>query len=438
MSRDAADIAAEQALLGAVLTAPEIAGPALLEVPSRAWWNARNRMLADLLADRLRRGAPIDLAAVLGDVLDRGGPHRDQAGPWLFGLTERAFYAANAPEHAARIREVAGRRNLALDAAKLTQRLEEGWERGDVDDLAVLTSEMREACDEADASLVAAEAAVPPTLADLLAEQDEHDWLVPGLLERGDRTVLTGAEGLGKSEAVGMLACCLSAGVHPWTGAVLGAGNYEQRVLVVDFENSRAQTRRRYRRIAAAVDRARQESGWDRTPWADVMRIEIRPEGTNLLDAREVAWLQRLVGACAPDLLVIGPLYKLHQSNINDESAARELVAVLDGLRVKHQTAVLTEAHAGHAEDGRGARRMRPSGSSLFMRWPEFGYGLRRAKDDDGEEHPTLVDVVAWRGSREERAWPRQLIRGRPGSLPWEPTPDYWHQQLRVVEGGVS
>ena len=69
---------------------------------------------------------------------------------------------------------------------------------------------------------------------------------------------------------------------------------------------------------------------------------------------------------------------------------------------------------------------MRPAGSSAWLRWPEFGYGLRRAKEDDGGEHPNVVDVVAWRGSREERCWPQRLVRGRDGLLPWRPSHEYY------------
>ena len=54
-------------------------------------------------------------------------------------------------------------------------------------------------------------------------------------------------------------------------------------------------------------------------------------------------------------------------------------------------------------------RPLRPTGSSLWLRWPEFGYGLRRAKTDDAEEFHR-VEVVAWRGARGERNWPGELM----------------------------
>ena len=148
---------------------------------------------------------------------------------------------------------------------------------------------------------------------------------------------------------------------------------------------------------------------------AESMFIEIRPAGIDLLSGRDVAWLEHAISATAPDLLVLGPLYKLHHTNPSDETSARELVWVLDGLRERYGFALLTEAHAGNASDVNGDRLMRPIGSSLFRRWPEFGFGLRKSPTQGAPE----VDVVSWRGSREERDWPEQLVRAE--TLPWMP-----------------
>ena len=68
---------------------------------------------------------------------------------------------------------------------------------------------------------------------------------------------------------------------------------------------------------------------------------------------------------------------------------------------------------------GDGERNVRPIGASLWLRWPEFGYGLRPASGFDPAER--LVDFVGWRGDRDVRNWPKQL---RAGSLwPWEDVP---------------
>lgn len=51
-----------------------------------------------------------------------------------------------------------------------------------------------------------------------------------------------------------------------------------------------------------------------------------------------------------------------------------------------------------------------------MMGWPEFGLGLRAAHPDSGRPADE-VDVVHWRGARDERAWPDVLFRG--SAWPW-------------------
>lgn len=415
MSDDAYDIAAEQSLLGSAITEPATAGAALMAVPQGAWWHSRHAQIAAVITDRLRSGKPVDLLLVGNDLLGRQG-FGSETGPYLHTLVRHAWDPSNAPTYADRVLHCAARRNLAAAAVRLRQRLDQSWTNGWQEPVSDFTTEMRHALEEAEEADGGVEGDEPSlALSELLAGQDTHDWLVPGLLERGERIVITGTEGLGKSWLISQFAACLAAGRHPFTGEVLGSGRRALRVLVVDCENGVSQSRRRFRRIASQVSRD--------TSWQGNLRIELRPNGLNLLGS-DAAWLERKVAANAPDLLVVGPLYRLHYANMNDEPAARELIRILDTLRTRHGCAVLSEAHPGHASDGQGDRLMRPAGSSLFLRWPEFGYGLRRAKGAEGE-HPGLIDVVAWRGSREERHWPKQLAHG--SALPWEPAdPEYW------------
>lgn len=418
MSDDAHDIGAEQSLLGSVLVAPEIAGKFLLAVPDEAWWRPRYATIAAVLAGRLRNGQPVDPQVVLVDLLARQG-FGAETGPELLNLMQRAWAPGNAESYAERILHCAARRNLAAAATRLRQRLDQSWVNGWGEPVTDFTADMRAACDAAEQTDAGAADETPSmSLTDLLSTPDRHDWLVPGLLERGERIILTGSEGLGKSWMISQFGVCLAAGLHPFTGRVLGDGSHRKRVLVVDCENGLSQSRRRFKTITDRV------AGRDRT-WHGNLRVELRPNGLNLLGP-DVGWLERKVAVNQPDLLIVGPLYRLHYANMNDETAARELVRVLDTIRTRYGCALLSEAHPGHAEDAAGDRRMRPAGSSLFLRWPEFGFGLRRAKNAEGE-HPNLVDVVAWRGSREERQWPRQLCHG--DFLPWEPANQDYYQR---------
>lgn len=247
-----------------------------------------------------------------------------------------------------------------------------------------------------------------PDLWEFLSVKDvEFDWLVPGLLERGDRLILTGFEGLGKSMLVRQLAVCIAAGLHPFQPV----RHFDpKRVLIIDCENSERQNRRKFQPIAdAATCHGR------RVPEGQ-LRIIHRPDGIDLTRDEDTEWLTERVTAHKPDALFIGPFYRLHNANMNDELPARKVMALLDKLRAMHGCAVITEAHAGHGEHGKN-RSTRPAGSSLLLRWPEFGFGLSPATD----ETPCKgVNVGAWRGSRDaDREWPQGLVWGGKNEMPW-------------------
>lgn len=427
------DKTAERALIGAVMNAPTECGELFRALADDDWFVPAHRTAAAIITGLLVNDQPVTPETVLVEAQSRGlVPHRVDAAA-LFGCHEAAALPASVPMLVDRVRNLATARALSGIGTRLAQRMESAWTTGDdAADIAAAISEVRKACDEAEERTADLTLPPPMPMGDFLAVEDLRSWIIPGLLERMERIVLTGAEGGGKTVLCTQLACCMAAGIHPFTGEPLGGGNHGIRVLVVDCENSPAQSRRRFKWMVSMVDAARAKHGLTPADWSEQMFIEMRPAGIDLLSPRDTAWLDRAITATAPDLLVLGPLYKLHHANTNDETAARELVWQLDLLREKHGFALLTEAHSGNANDNNGDRMMRPAGSSLFRRWSEFGFGLRRAKNDPGRSRAELVDVVSWRGSREERAWPTQLQYGT--TLPWMPSdPEYYDTLPRRV-----
>ena len=106
--------------------------------------------------------------------------------------------------------------------------------------------------------------------------------------------------------------------------------------------------------------------------------------------------------------MVIGPLYRLVPTGINNDEEAAPLIAALDTLSDRG-LALLMEAHAPKGQNGE--RFLAPRGSAALMGWPEFGFGL--APQENGS-----VKVSRWRGDRDQnRDWPDTLWKH--GPYPW-------------------
>lgn len=240
---------------------------------------------------------------------------------------------------------------------------------------------------------------------DVPEDDDAYDWVIPGLLERGDRMGITAAEGAGKSTLLRQFAVLSAAGVHPFTGSQIAPVN----VLVVDAENSERQWRRKTRGLAYNA----QMQGV-RDP-ADHLALHCVPV-MDIARPNDLGQIHRWVDQSDPGLLVIGPLYRVAGGKtLNTDEDAAPVLNALDTIRDRGVT-ILIEMHAGHATSPSGERNLRPRGSAALLGWPEFGLGLRRDKKVDGRV-PTY-SLVKWRGDRDQRDWPPRLVRGQ--FWPWE------------------
>lgn len=238
----------------------------------------------------------------------------------------------------------------------------------------------------------------------------EYDWLIPGMLERGDRLMITGGEGSGKSTLLTQIAFMAAAGIHPWT-----LKPFEPvRCLLVDLENGNRLVARRMAMMQRAINASRKDMP---EPWrSDRIRIEHRSGGIDLTSAVDRDWLASLCVGGRIELLVIGPTYRMYkgaaaQGDSGGEDQARRATAAIDDLRTHCGLTVILETHAPHATQS-GNRDLRPIGSSVWLRWPEFGLGLRPVPGDD----PNRFELSRFRGDRDERQWPEALYRH---SKPW-------------------
>jgi hypothetical protein len=217
--------------------------------------------------------------------------------------------------------------------------------------------------------------------------------VIPGVTRVGHRTIITAPEGIGKSTFLTQIGLQVAVGIHPFTGEEIGPG----RVLYIDCENPREVVHERLTALRAVAG--------DRFD-PDRFRVKVTDrQPLNLVNRATFAEVESWVEFAEPDLIVIGPLYKLTDAGLDDEEDAKALASALDGLA--KSAALLIEAHVGH-EGPRGRRPIRPIGSSLWLRWPEFG--LHLAKNGT---------LTPWREHRVPAAWPTRLERGEP--WPWMP-----------------
>jgi hypothetical protein len=400
---------AERSVLGMVLAAEQVPTDIGELMRPDDVWTPSLRSVAEACWDLTDRKKPCDPVSVRTELLRRGVRGEPASGPWLLDLMNGRTTAQAAAHHARTLRDLSVRRSLIEQTTRAAQQASNP--SSDPYDLAAAVHAQ---------TAVLAERADPrakPSVTDVhdfLEGQDAYDWLVPGLLERGDRVLLTAAEGAGKSVLVRQFAVSIAAGAHPFSGSPFDP----KPVLLIDLENG---TRHLRRALQPLVARA---ASLGRPIPRDGLRVESRPSGIDLTRLEDEQWLTALCETVQPELLVVGPLYRMHATDMAKEEPARHLTRVLDGIRARHSCALVVETHAPHTGQGSGTRNLRPIGSSLFMRWPEFGYGI-----SPSTELEDVFDLKTWRGPRDERAWPSQIRWGRDGEWPWVPVRQWQGRQ---------
>jgi hypothetical protein len=162
------------------------------------------------------------------------------------------------------------------------------------------------------------------TMAEVLADpDDEPDWLVPGLLERRDRLVLTGSEGLGKSFLMRQIAICAAAGVDPLDPSL----RFDPiKTAIFDCENTENQIRRATRGIVSFAAHYGRRDVADRVFLRCSSRMDITRD-------KDLAQIHHELDALLPDLVVIGPLYRLIPRAIQTDDDAAPVLAALDTIR---------------------------------------------------------------------------------------------------------
>lgn len=416
------DIEAERAIIGATIIGGNQCD-AILGLEGSDFILPKHELIASVLRDMIRQEIPIDAGTVarelesIGKLSTPGG-----AGGFLY-LYEisKDIMPITAPYYAEKVRAATRLRNLHNASRAAMERC--------------LSEESGEFIEETTRTLRASLDSIPApigtgdsddtndTIGAMLSEQDEEtDWLIPGLLAREERVVIVAGEGVAKTTLLRQFAVTMAGGLHPWTGHRVSRG---LRVLFIDTENSRGQSRRAYRWIAGRCHRPNMAGDWKSN-----LIHKTRNDGVNLL-GKDESWFRDLADRISPDVIILSPAYKLMRGDPKEDRDVLALMDVIDRVRVQHKAAVLIETHAPHGSFM--SRDMRPFGSSVWLRWPEIGFGYQRdtaIPDERQKRRPEELESVDWRGAREPRDWPDRICYGGPKELPWVPNDEFWQPSV--------
>lgn len=413
----------EQAVIGCALLGP-VGHPGILRLDETDYADRRHRIIAAVARDMILRGQHLDAASLVDELAARSqlSTPGGAGGPvYIHDLHTGAPPAAMAEHWANRVRQDARRRMLAGRAQELAGLLD-GEDA--VANLDRILATHRDHLDILPPDLSSDEEELLTVEAMLAQPDTPEDWLIPGLLERGERVVITGGEGGGKSVLLKQMAACLAAGLNPWNGTRVSDG---ARVLYIDAELSVRQNRENYRWITGMVGRRMVSPGWRSRIFHCV-----RNDGLDL-PGQDREWFHHVASKASPDVIIVGPTYKCMLGNEKDDVDVMKLLRVLDEVRVKHDAAMIVETHSPHGTDD-ATRPVRPIGSSVWLRWPEIGFGFRRWTDDSVEQMPTPdhLEVVSWRGQRNHRDWPDLIRWGSrtANQFPWIPTRPDWKPSI--------
>ncbi|WP_068922162.1 DnaB-like helicase N-terminal domain-containing protein [Planobispora rosea] len=397
------DIEAEMSALGSAMLTPNAANVVFTQLSTEHFYRVKHRLIFRAIVDLYRCGEPVDAVSVCAQL--ETAKALEQAGgmPYIHDLVSFVPTAANVGFYVNRIREL-GTKRIAIE--ELTRIAEYGYsDAATADEMLTATADalmtFRAMATDDDAIEGFS------TLGAFVNESDEdHDWLIPGVLERMDRVIVVASEGAGKTTFARQVAVQLAAGVHPfsWHSRIPPV-----RTLYVDLENPPALVRRKIRHL---VNQGREYSGWD----DDRAWRWTRPGGIDLRKPHDQHLVDRVIAESGAEFVAMGPLYKAFtEAGEKAEIVNGQVARVLDGYRERHGITLWLETHAPMEQQGH--RSLRPMGSGVWSRWPEFGLAMRKSKSN-----PNRVHLERFRGDRDERSWPHHLERSSP--WPWSPVWD--------------
>ena len=395
------DLEAEEAVLGAMLLSGDAIGRAVDLIGAADFYRPAHGNIFGAIEALYRRGEKSDTVTVADELRQMGATLED---PSVLVSLMNFTPNFNQVGHYAQIvvRHSTARRLMGLAS--------------DVGDRIAAYADPYELVDELQAKLgqldmpVTSDRQQALTLDEIVASSDRvAPWVIPGLIRVDWRLVIVAVEGSGKSTLFRQCGASTAQGVHP-----LRFNRIDPvRVLIVDLENPKDAISETG---ALLVNQLRREVGGTYQP--DNLRVFMRPNGIDLRTRRDRSDLEREITIHRPDLVIIGPAYKMIRRREREsyEEAIEPVLRVFDDLRTRHRFGLMIEHHAPVAVGG-APRALRPFGGAPWMRWPEIGLTMAE------EREPGRYVVGRFRGDRLKSDWPSELHRSdrAPGQVwPWE------------------
>lgn len=399
------DLEAEESLLGAMLLSRSAIEAARDKgVRDRDFYKPAHARIFEAVMAAYDDGRPADLTTVTAALKAQSGGDTPVKREDLSRIQAATPASANAVHYAEIVLDRGALRALIKASGEIAELAYEG------------TTPAGEVLTRAESAIRDAELPVggPPSL-DIEAWMDTTEeplpFAIPGSLRRRERLCIVAEPGAGKTTILRQMAVQLSQGIHPWDPAPIDPLN----VYKLDCENEPVGAREEMNPL---LERVRGVDGYDPSR----LRVDYRPEGIDVLARRDVMWLMERIAANRPDVVMLGPLYKLHNVNPNDNQDAKRVLDVLDRIRIRYSVALITETHPpAECWSNRGSKRqpLRITGAGVWTQWPEFVGGLE--PEGDGKS-AYWVHVRPPRYKRRE--WPSRLYRdGR--RWPWETRAQY-------------
>lgn len=417
-----ANLDAEEALLGAMLIPRgEAVTVGLDAVSADDFFKPEHGMIYRAIARVYASGAVPDPVTVAAELDNRGELDRVGGRKALLGMqaaTPASFVAAS---YAAIVAQHASLRRSITLATSLS---EAAYDR-DLERVEGLID-------------TAQRALAPPVgddmrLLDLddavtLADADDLDpgkpWLIPSLFRELETLILTGGEGWGKATLLRQIGVCVASGIHPFLSVAEKMPD-PTRVLYVDLQEDTLDAAHELRPLRRRAGDMYVKG---------MFRFVTRPQGLNILAARDRRWLESVIADHDPSLVLMGPLVRMFRGTDRasrmSEDIVDEVTDALDALRVQYSFGLMLEGHAGNERDGEDAWRVR--GSSVWRSWPAFGLGMAPVLNQQARE----VDLKHWRQARHaDRPWPSKLFGGK-GGWPWSVSSGDYERIARACDLG--